>query len=68
MTSGTKRNVLATPTGLQLQNRFVAFLIEEKLDEHGGPGDGQYFAGERKGSEKEDKSVTNCRSSVGSIC
>lgn len=68
MTSGTKRNVLVTLTGLQLQNRFIALLVEEKLDEHGGPGGGQYFAGERKGSEKEDKSVINCRSSVGSIC
>lgn len=53
MTSGTKRNVLATPMGLQLQNRFIALLVEEKLDKHGGPGSGQYLADERKWSEKE---------------
>lgn len=53
MTSGTKRNVLATPMGPQLQNRFIALLVGEKLDEHGAPGGGRYLAGERKGSEKE---------------
>lgn len=53
MTSGTKRNVLATPMGLQPQNRFLALVVEEKLDERGGPGGGRYLAGERKGSEKE---------------
>lgn len=68
MTSVTKRNVLATIMGLQLQNRSIALLVEEKLDKHGG---GQYLADERKWSETEKalvgQVVMNCRSSVGNI-